>query len=265
MQENDMRTLNLSTTKPVRMALAGAIGLSVVAGGAAIANAATGTVRTEAASLSVRSGPGTAYARVGSVSKGTKVNIICQTTGSTVRGTYGTSSIWDKIGTGRFVSDAYVHTGSDGFVAPRCGGSTTPTQPSGAIKDDYPYRGATSGVDRWNFYKGQCTSFAAWRVNHNLGLAFHNGYKGQHWGNANHWDNAARAAGIPVSGTPRVGDIAVRNSGTWGHVAYVAKVNSDGSFMVEEYNHVRSDTYSYRLATRGEGAHQSRHVIHYTR
>ena len=121
------------------------------------------------------------------------------------------------------------------------------------IKDDYPYRGATSGVDRWNFYKGQCTSFAAWRVNHNLGLAFHNYYKGQHWGNAHNWDNAARAAGIPVSGTPRVGDIAVRNSGTWGHVAYVAKVNSDGTFMVEEYNHVRPDTYSYRKATRGEG------------
>lgn len=46
--------------------------------------------------------------------------------------------------------------------------------PTGAIKDDYPYRGANSGVDRWNFYKGQCTSFAASRVNHNLGIAFHN-------------------------------------------------------------------------------------------
>ena len=137
--------------------------------------------------------------------------------------------------------------------------------PSSAIKDDYPYRGATSGVDRWNFYKGQCTSFAAWRVNHNLGVSFSNSYKGQHWGNANHWDNAARAAGIPVTGTPRVGDIAVRNSGTWGHVAYVAKVNSNGTFYVEEYNHVRSDTYSYRLSSRGEGSSQFSQFIHFKR
>lgn len=162
------------------------------------------------------------------------------------------------------MSDAYVHTGSDGFVAPKCGGSTNPA-PTGAIKDDYLYQGATSGVDKWNFYKGQCTSFAAWRVNHNLGLPFHNYFKGQHWGNAHNWDNAARAAGIPVSSTPRVGDIAVRNSGTWGHVAYVAKVNRDGSFMVEEYNHVRADTYSYRLATRGEGSHQFSQFVHFKR
>jgi surface antigen len=259
-----MRTLTLGQ-KPVRMAVAGAIGLAVVAGGAVVADAATGTVRTSGANLTVRTGPGTAYGSVGTVSKGQKVNIICQTYGSTVRGTYGTSNIWDKIGTGRYVSDAYIYTGSDGMVAPKCGGGSTNPAPTGAIKDDYPYRGATSGVDRWNFYKGQCTSFAAWRVNHNLGIKFSNQYKGQHWGNANHWDNAARAAGIPVSGTPHVGDIAVRNSGTWGHVAYVAKVNRDGSFMVEEYNHVRPDTYSYRKATKGEGSHQFSQFIHFRR
>lgn len=248
-----MRTLNLSQ-KPVRLALAGALGLSVVAGGAAIADAATGTVRTSGATLTVRSGPGTGYSAVTTIAKGTKVTIRCQTYGTTVKGTYGTSNIWDKIGTGRYVSDAYVYTGRDGFVAPRCAGTTTP--PSSAIKDDYPYRGQGTGVDPWNFYKGQCTSFAAWRVNHNLGTRFHNYYKGVHWGNAENWDNAARAAGIPVYKSPKVGDIAVRSSGTWGHVAYVAKVNSDGSFMVEEYNHVRPDTYSYRKATRGTGSHQ---------
>ena len=68
-----------------------------------------------------------------------------------------------------------------------------------------------------------------------------------------------------MSSTPRVGDIAVRDSGTWGHVAYVAKVNADGSFMVEEYNHVRPDTYSYRKATRGEGSHQFSEFIRFKR
>jgi surface antigen len=263
MQENGMRTL--TKQKPVRMALAGAIGLAVVAGGAAVANAATGTVHTSAgATLTVRSGPGTGYQVVGSVKRGTTVNIVCQAYGSSVTGRYGTTRIWDKIGNGRFVSDAYVDTGSDGLVAKKCAGSTNPG-PSGAIKDDYPYRGQGSGVDPWNFYKGQCTSFAAWRVNHNLGIRFHNYYKGVHWGNATNWDNAARAAGIPVYKTPKVGDIAVRDSGTWGHVAYVAKVNADGSFMVEEYNHLRPDTYSYRKATRGEGAHQFSDFVRFRR
>jgi surface antigen len=253
MRENKVRTVCL-TQKPVRAALAGVLGLAVVAGGAAIADAASGTVHTSGANLSVRKGPGTGYQAVTALPKGTRVTISCQAYGSTVQGTYGTSNLWDKIGTGRYVADAYVYTGRDGFVAPKCGGSTP--APTGAIKDDYPYRGATSGVDPWNFYKGQCTSFAAWRVRHNLGVAFSNSYKGQHWGNAEHWDDAARAAGIPVYKSPKVGDIAVRSSGTWGHVGYVAKVNSDGSFMVEEYNHVRSDTYSYRRATKGTGSEQ---------
>ena len=239
-------------TKPVRVAVASLAGLGIAGGIAVAADAATGTIKTSGANLTVRKGPGTGYEAVGTIAKGTKVTISCQTTGSTVRGTYGTSNIWDKIGTGRYVSDAYVYTGRDGFVAPKCGGSTP--APTGAIKDDYPYRGATSGVDPWNFYKGQCTSFAAWRVRHNLGVSFSNSYKGQHWGNAEHWDNAARAAGIPVYKSPKVGDIAVRSSGTYGHVAYVAKVNADGTFMVEEYNHVRADTYSYRKAHRGTDA-----------
>ncbi|MDO7869408.1 CHAP domain-containing protein [Nocardioides jiangxiensis] len=122
--------------------------------------------------------------------------------------------------------------------------------------NNYPYKGATSGVDPWNFYKGQCTSWAAWAVRDRLGVAFSNSYKGQHWGNANHWDDAARAAGIPVYSTPRAGDVAVRNSGTYGHVAFVRAVYSDGSFVIEEYNHVSPNTYSTRRTTRGEGADQ---------
>jgi surface antigen len=260
------RLAALTSNRLTRVGTASVLGLGSVVGLGLAADAATGRVRTGGDHLVVRSGPGTGYAKVGRVSSGTKLDIICQARGTTVKGRYGTSNLWDKIGPNRFVSDAFVYTGSDGRVAPLCKGSgSTNPAPTGAIKDDYPYRGATSGVDRWNFYKGQCTSFAAWRVNHNLGVAFHNHYKGVHWGNAENWDNAARAAGIPVSSTPRVGDIAVRSSGTWGHVAYVAKVNADGSFMVEEYNHVRPDTYSYRKATRGEGSHQFSQFIHFTR
>jgi hypothetical protein len=88
-------------------------------GGSSGGTAVTGRVRTSGAALTVRSGPGTGYRAVGSVANGQPVRITCQKRGQTVNGTYGTSSLWDWIGTG-YVSDAYVLTGSDGQVAPTC-------------------------------------------------------------------------------------------------------------------------------------------------
>lgn len=70
--------------------------------------------------LNVRSGPGTGYGIVRVLPEGAQVPIYCQTPGTTVTGPYGTSAIWDNIGSGEYVSDAYVHTGSDGYVASRC-------------------------------------------------------------------------------------------------------------------------------------------------
>lgn len=78
-----------------------------------------GTVNTSGLSLTVRSAPNTGATAVGSVADGAKVTITCQKNGSSVTGTYGTTSLWDFIGTG-YVSDAYVSTGSDGQIAPTC-------------------------------------------------------------------------------------------------------------------------------------------------
>ncbi|MET8219762.1 SH3 domain-containing protein [Streptomyces hirsutus] len=71
--------------------------------------------------LNVRSGPGTNYAIVRTLPLGAQVPIFCQSPGTTVTGPYGTSNIWCNIASGQYVSDAYVKTGSDGYVAPRCG------------------------------------------------------------------------------------------------------------------------------------------------
>ncbi|WP_121748398.1 SH3 domain-containing protein [Streptomyces sp. E2N166] len=70
--------------------------------------------------LNVRSGPGTGYSIVRTLPEGSWVRIHCQTPGTRVSGPYGTSNVWDGIGSGQYVSDAYVRTGSDGYVAPRC-------------------------------------------------------------------------------------------------------------------------------------------------
>lgn len=82
--------------------------------------AATGTVRTSGANLNVRSGPSTNYSIVDSLANGTTVTIQCQTRGESITGTYGTSTLWNRIGSGRFIPDAYTYTGSDGRVAPDC-------------------------------------------------------------------------------------------------------------------------------------------------
>ncbi|MFD8573460.1 peptidase [Streptomyces sp. NPDC059639] len=70
--------------------------------------------------LKVRSGPGTQYQLVRTLPLGASVPITCQKPGEWVAGTYGTTNIWDNIGSGQYVSDSYVKTGSDGYVAGRC-------------------------------------------------------------------------------------------------------------------------------------------------
>ncbi|MGD1222542.1 MULTISPECIES: peptidase [Streptomyces] len=88
-----------------------------------------GTLSAEAArtyplapgySVNVRSGPGTHYSVVRTLPAGSSIPIRCQCPGETVTGPYGTSKIWDNIANAQFVADAYVKTGSDGYVAPRC-------------------------------------------------------------------------------------------------------------------------------------------------
>ncbi|MDX3059593.1 SH3 domain-containing protein [Streptomyces sp. NE06-03E] len=70
--------------------------------------------------VNVRRGPGTQYGIVRTLPYGMSVPVYCQKPGERVTGPYGTSNVWDNIANGQFVADAYVHTGSDGYIAPRC-------------------------------------------------------------------------------------------------------------------------------------------------
>lgn len=70
--------------------------------------------------LNVRNGPGTSYGIVRVLPEGSRVAIFCQAPGTTVTGPYGTTKIWDNIDNGEYISDAYVQTGSDGYIASRC-------------------------------------------------------------------------------------------------------------------------------------------------
>ena len=51
----------------------------------------------------------------------TMLRIVCQTTGPAVTGPWNnTSRIWDKLADGGYIADAYVWTGSEGYVSARC-------------------------------------------------------------------------------------------------------------------------------------------------
>lgn len=120
---------------------------------------------------------------------------------------------------------------------------------SAATGDDYPAKlrqaYITSTVDPWRFYNRGCTSFVAWRLNHNNHIPFTNAYGGTWWGNASGWASAARSIGLAVDDHPTLGSVA------WDaypmHVAWVSKVNRDGTINIEEYNYNPPGSYHQRL------------------
>lgn len=115
-----------------------------------------------------------------------------------------------------------------------------------AVSDDYPDRDAyfcgsypgrpydwckngNMTSSRYYDYRN-CTDWAAWRVRQITGKRVPGAL-----GNATTWDDRAGQHGAEVDAKPEVGDVAVWD-GTWGHVAVVETINSDGSVNISEYN-----------------------------
>jgi len=99
----------------------------------------------------------------------------------------------------------------------------------------YPWANApfpNSIPDPWGMYQRQCVSYTAWKV-------ASTGRRMPYWGgrgNASQWPGNARAAGIPVDGSPRVGDVAISSAGFYGHAMYVESVPGNGKVRVSQYN-----------------------------
>jgi LasA protease len=73
----------------------------------------------DSASVNQRSGPGTNYPIVGSLSDGTTVTISCWRNGTTHTGRFGTTAVWDKLSNGNWASDAFIYTGTN-TIGPQC-------------------------------------------------------------------------------------------------------------------------------------------------
>jgi Mannosyl-glycoprotein endo-beta-N-acetylglucosaminidase len=88
--------------------LAAAIGAGlVVTPGAANAAGVAATIEV-GGTLKMRATPSLAATVVGSLRDNQKVTVQCTVTGTTVRGSVRTTSAWDRLATGRYVSHAYV-------------------------------------------------------------------------------------------------------------------------------------------------------------
>lgn len=204
-------------------------------------NSASGTINCPGGcSVNARSGPSTGYGVIGSLANGTGVTIQCTARGEWISGQYGDTNLWDNIGSGRYVSDALVYTGTNDPVAGDCGVS------SGNGVDPFAYPWANVGAGNWvsdghGYYEGECVSYSGWAVRSEP-----HGYSPDFLGNADQWNSH----GIPTGGA-RPGDVPMwddnhNGAGSLGHVAFVTAVFNDGTIQITEYNWYTAHGYDSR-------------------
>jgi CHAP domain len=122
----------------------------------------------------------------------------------------------------------------------------------------YPYsdppactHGGPCAVDNLYFYRGQCTSWVAYRLSELNAIAFTDYFGGMGlWGDAAAWGRHARKLKIAVNSTPAVGSVAWYASG---HVAYVEKVSSPISVVISEMNYDTDNGFRLRAITTASG------------
>ncbi|WP_244871357.1 fibronectin type III domain-containing protein [Catellatospora sp. IY07-71] len=183
---------------------------------------------------------------------------VANATGYTVEAQVCGGSTWHRVG---FMITSTVHrvgyaAGCYEYrvIADRFGvygGASTGDVIAFGTVDDYPWNSGILPIDRYGFWRKQCTSFVASRVWRYYPTPDPPGFTSINYWHAKNWDEAAREHGGVVGQTPTPGAIAQRNSGSYGHVAWVAGV--DGSYVIiEEYNGVNSEAYSRRRVPASE-------------
>lgn len=141
MMSNSKRFLTLveHTSLALLAFTLGACDANKLTGGTAVSSAgermstsssATGRI-APGGPYNLRTGPGTNFGLAGSIPGGTQVTISCQTQGTTEKGPWGTTNVWDRLSTGAWITDAFVYTGTNGRVAPECNAPPPPSASSG--------------------------------------------------------------------------------------------------------------------------------------
>ncbi|WP_016912678.1 LysM peptidoglycan-binding domain-containing protein [Mammaliicoccus vitulinus] len=117
---------------------------------------------------------------------------------------------------------AYNNENTQAYDVPSFNSNST-SQYSAPVSYSRPSSGGGNNL----YTSGQCTYYA-FSKRPDIGNT---------WGNANNWANAAAQSGYTVNNSPSAGAILQSTAGGYGHVAYVDRVNSDGSIQVSEMNY----------------------------
>jgi len=125
----------------------------------------------------------------------------------------------------------------------------------GDYNDGYPWHCV---ADKWNMCARQCTSYAAYMATSNgIISAADIQYWGTTHGYGGEWADSARWSGYTVDKNVQPNTIISWPVGTfttenyydaYGHVAYVAGVNGDGTMTIKEFNFLQWDTYDVRYS-----------------
>jgi peptidoglycan hydrolase CwlO-like protein len=117
----------------------------------------------------------------------------------------------------------------------------------GGYPDAWNNAAQDSFIDPWGMYNRECVSFTAFKV-HQAYLAGKTDRDMPYWGgvgNANQWDDNARASGITVDSNPTPGSVAISNAGFYGHAMWVQAVSDDKSqIYIQQYNQQLTGQYS---------------------
>ena len=109
-----------------------------------------GTVRSTDGNVNLRGGPSTTALRRGAIPSGMKLNLACAVAGVTVAGTVRTTTQWDRLADGRYISHAYVVAAA---AVPLCAGTITKPVSMPVQTHDQFIAAAVQGAQRgWREY-----------------------------------------------------------------------------------------------------------------
>ncbi len=141
-----------------------------------------------------------------------------------------------------------------GTASPAATQASAPPVSAVAEELSYPYTTA-SRLGPWGFYTRHSTDYVAWRfferdVPFNSTMSGPTGRSGR-FGEPDTWAANAATIGFKVDNLPRAGSIAhwaagEQGAGSAGHVAYVERVNADGSVVISEFDLSVEHGYSKR-------------------
>jgi surface antigen len=143
-------------------------------------------------------------------------------------------------------------------VSPAAPSATVTHAAPAATQSVYPYE-STTRVGPWGFTTRHAADYIAWRfferdVTFSATMPGPNGTAAR-FGDPSTWATHAAGLGFKVDTVARAGAIAQWNAGEQGaggagHVAYVERVNPDGSVVVSEFDWDVKNGYSQRTLVR---------------